>query len=68
MNSEGSLNSYLDGSVEENEHMYLSDDCIKSIKDITNFKEKEIRRFHSAFLVTNLFYYEISESKFHHVF
>ena len=42
MNSEGSLNSYLDGSVEENEHMYLSDDCIKSIKDITNFKEKEI--------------------------
>lgn len=50
MNSEGSSNNSLDGSIEENDFLYLSASCIKNITDKTHFKENEIKTFHEAFL------------------
>lgn len=51
MNSEGSSNNSLNGSIEENDFLYLSASCIKNIMDKTHFKENEIKSFHEAFLV-----------------
>lgn len=51
MNSEGSSNNSLNGSIEENDFLYLSASGIKNIMEKTHFKENEIKSFHEAFLV-----------------
>lgn len=52
MNSKDSLDDSFqsEGSIDENVHTYLTENCIKNLIDKTHFTRDQIKVFHSSFL------------------